>query len=686
MKHPLPTGFSATRLRKFGSLLLAMFFVVSPVSLACGQDQETRETTGGKQPTPDVDRIRQAPQILSDWQAGSDPLPPILGTDIDGNAFDLRRYAAGHPVVVALTSTSCPLCRKYGPTLADLEKTYTAKGVRFVFIGSIASDSLQQAQQTRDQLGLTGPYVLDRTAKILKTLEADTTTEAFLLDADLKVVYRGAVDDQYGLGYTKPQPTKTYLKDALDQFLEDRPVTVAATSAPGCKILHRDPKATSDLEYYDDIFPIVQNHCVMCHREQGIGPFALQTAEQLAAHAGMIQQVVDDRTMPPWFAAEDPQRPHQWMNRSALSESDRATLLAWLEGDQKIGPRPENLVTRKFPTKWSIGEPDLVVRLPEANAVQASGFMDYIHQKIELNHSQERWVQAVEVRPSSPEVVHHVLVYHVDQNEEEPRIDERSHFLAGYAPGNIGQNYPEGFAKRLPGNSTLLVQMHYTPNGTATTDQTEIAFIFADHPPEHEILVTGIADTNLNIKPHTANHQETATLDVKSEAKALSFFPHMHLRGKSFRFDLIDPDGNSDTILDIPAYDFNWQLEYRLQTPLTVKPGSQIKVTGWFDNSDGNPANPAPDEWVYWGEQTFNEMLIGYVEYYYPNDQTAQPLVAKRQRPTTEQLFRKLDRNEDQYLEASELPRRQDMDGIDTDGDQKVTLEELRRVWERRQR
>lgn len=563
----------------------------------------------------DADKIRQAPVVnLQEFQ--SIPVQPILGTDIDGHAFDLRRYAAGQPVVVALTSTSCPLCKKYGPTLAQLEKDYAKKGVKFLFIGAITSDSLAEAKSTRDRLGLQGPYLLDPNGSMLQQLNAKSTTEAFLLDRHLNVVYRGAVDDQYGLGYTKPVAKNHYLKDAIDDLISQQEISVPMTSAPGCVIAAKEETAESQLEYYRDIFPIVQNHCVTCHRTDGVAPFALETPEQLIAHAGMVNEVVSNKTMPPWFAEDDQENPNKWMNKASLPQKERQQLLAWLDGDQKIGATSETLVKRQFPSRWTIGTPDLVVKLPRKVPVQASGFMDYIHMKIELDGTEDRWIEAVEVRPTSPDVVHHVLVYHMDKSTGRVNIDESSHFLAAYAPGNNFVNYPAGFGKRLPGNSDLIVQMHYTPNGNETTDQTEIAFRFCKEKPKHEVYVKGIADTRLSIPPGADNHQEQTTFNVPVDTVALAFFPHMHLRGKAFQFQLIQPDNSVEELLNIPAYDFNWQLEYRLQNPISIPKGSSIRVTGWFDNSENNPANPDPEVMVRWGEQTFDEMLIGYVEYY----------------------------------------------------------------------
>jgi thiol-disulfide isomerase/thioredoxin len=573
--------------------------------------QESAQDTGDSGPGRKV-----APTVVDvPSELIGKPQVNFKATDIFGQGFDLRRFAAGSPVVIALTSTTCPLCKKYGPTLAGLETAFLPRGVKFVFINSIATDSLEDAKQVYQELGWRGPMLLDRNQELVTGLFATSTTEVFLLDQELMLRYRGAVDDQYGLGYTKPQPQTEYLKVAIEQLLSDQPVSPTQTTSPGCRIVAATT-AERPLEFHRDVARIVQNHCVECHRSGGVAPFALETPEQLVAHAGMIGEVVANRTMPPWFAAADQQRPHLWINDAALTEREQQVLIKWLESDQALGDSEVGPVPRVFESQWAIGTPTLEVRLPQRNRVRSSGYMDYLHQRIAMTHEVDQWIQAVEIRPTAPEVVHHVLVYAIPRGSNDVDIDERSHFLAAYAPGNNKAVFGDGFAKKLPANHDLLVQLHYTPNGRATFDQTAIGFRLSDAPPEHEIKVHGIANTDIRIPAGAGNHPEVATLTVPRGAYLTAFFPHMHLRGKAFRFEHETKQG-TQSLLDVPQYDFNWQLEYRLLNPRLVRRGEQIVVTGWFDNSAANPSNPDSTKPVRWGKQTYEEMLIGYIEYYY---------------------------------------------------------------------
>ena len=289
-------------------------------------------------------------------------------------------------------------------------------------------------------------------------------------------------------------------------------------------------------------------------------------------------------------------------------------------------------------------------------------------------------------------MVHHVLVF-IRQKGQRRGADGTDGFFAAYVPGNSFQVFPQGFAKKIPAGATLVFQMHYTPIGKATEDQTEIGFKFYEGTPKHVVHVKGIAQRDkLKIPPHAPNHNQSQTFPVNSQVKLLAFMPHMHLRGKAFRYELIEPAANKKTtILDIPRYDFNWQLVYRLAEPMLVNPGSKIKVTGWFDNSDQNPANPNPNREVPWGDQTEDEMLIGYVEYYNPAEVIAETENADQAKPEKEtsqssagvrqailkRAFRRFDKNGDGKVTREELNRPSVFQKMNSNGDDHLTLEEV---------
>ena len=335
----------------------------------------------------------------------------------------------------------------------------------------------------------------------------------------------------------------------------------------------------------------------------------------------MIGSVVRRRIMPPWFAAApestDGGLAIHWANDRSLTDNDRKDLLSWIEEGIPEGSPDDAPLPKTYPTEWEVGEPDLVLQLPEPFAIKANGTMPYQHARVETALTEDRWIQAVEIRPTDPSVVHHVLVFIQtgDADEGGRGIDEEAGFFAAYVPGNTFQVYPEGFAKKLPAGSRLVFQLHYTPNGTATTDQTRLGIVFSDKPPQRVIRNTGISNHRIAIPPQESDHRETASQNVPADVRLLAFMPHMHLRGKAFRYEVVLPDGRREILLDVPRYDFNWQLEYRLSEPLEIPRGSRIELAGWYDNSDQNPANPDPNATVRWGPQTEDEMMLGYVEY-----------------------------------------------------------------------
>ncbi len=568
-------------------------------------------------------------------------VPDVEYVDISGKSRKLSDDKSKRAVVIAFTSTSCPLSQKFLPTLADLEAKYADRGVAFLFVNPVDADRVEQMREAVSRESLQGSYVHDREGDFARKVGALTTTEVIVIDGGRTVLYQGAVDDQYGFAYSLPAPRVNYLDDALAAILANLPPVVVATEAPGCTLDLDAAPSPASVTYHNRISRIVQQACAECHRDGGVGPFSLTSYDELNSHKAMVAQVVERGQMPPWFAApataaseagasaaaatgEGAKAASVWRNDRSLSAEDKADLIAWLKSDRPLGDPADAVVPRVYPTEWRIGQPDLVVQLTEPVAIQATGTMPYVNRVVDPQLTEDKWVNAWEVLPTSLEVVHHVLVFVVPPTGEgEPKAeeeDERQGFFAAYVPGAVGARYEEGFAKRVPAGSKFRFQLHYTPNGKATADQTRLALTFASEPPRHEVRVTGIVDSKLRIPPGAANHEEGATLPVPADARLLGLMPHMHVRGKAFRYELVDARGKVETLLDIPRYDFNWQLGYQFNEPLLVRAGSTLRVKGWFDNSTENPANPDATKLVRWGPQTDDEMLIGYVEYYLPNE------------------------------------------------------------------
>jgi hypothetical protein len=291
-------------------------------------------------------------------------------------------------------------------------------------------------------------------------------------------------------------------------------------------------------------------------------------------------------------------------------------LIAWVDQGNPLGDLKDVPPSPVFPEGWEIGQPDVVFEMPETYYVPAQGVVSYVYFRIPTNFKEDRWVQAAEAMPGDRSVVHHIIVYVTDTSKPSASPGERRrpmHFT-GYAPGDAPSVFPEGTAKRIPAGADLLLQVHYTPNGRVRTDRSKVGLIFSKTKPTREAFTIGIANPNLLIPPHDSNVTVASSKVLEGDARLLSFFPHMHLRGKDFKFTVTKPGEPSQVLLSVPAYDFGWQTYYTLAEPMNLPKGTRVDCLAHFDNSESNPYNPDPGKMVRWGEQTFEEMMIGYLD------------------------------------------------------------------------
>jgi peroxiredoxin len=531
--------------------------------------------------------------------------------DFRGAWHDLDEARGSKAVVIAFVGTGCPLASLYAPRLAELARDYETKGVAFFAVDSNEQDAPSALAKFAGDQGLACPVLKDVGNELADRLGVERTPEAFVLDAGRVVRYRGRVDDQFGFGVHRPAPSRRDLAMALDDVLAGRPVSVARTEPAGCRIGRvAKPKAGAAVTYSGQVARILRDRCVACHRAGEIAPFALDSYAQAAGWASMIAEVVAGDRMPPWHASP---AHGSFANDARMSQDEKRAIADWVaagapEGDPRDLPEPAHYVEG-----WRIPAPDLVVRLPRTVKIPAEGTMPYENLMIDPKLTKDVWVRASQVRPGNPSVVHHLVVFVLPPGvrDAEKRID----FLAAYAPGMPPRIMPEGAAKLVPAGSRLLFQVHYTPRGMPQTDRSEIGLVFAD-PKSVRKEMTAIAAINmkLRIPPETADFPETAEHRFGQDTLLYSLLPHMHLRGKSFRFEATYPDGRRETLLDVPRYEFEWQNVYVLAEPKLMPEGSVLRCLARFDNSSGNPSNPDPKATVTWGEQTREEMLVGYVE------------------------------------------------------------------------
>ena len=374
---------------------------------------------------------------------------------------------------------------------------------------------------------------------------------------------------------------------------------------------NEEPVEVGAVSYAADVAPILLNKCQACHRPGQVAPFSLLTYDQAHRWRMGIREVILDRRMPPWHA--DP-RYGTFANDRGLSARERATLVAWVDRDTPLGDPSAIPEARRFADGWTIGEPDAVLEMEEGFEVPAEGVLSYQKFRVSTSFGRDVWVRALEARPGDRRVVHHVCVYLDGKVPNEEGRAERPELVC-YAPGDMPSVFPEGTAKLIPAGSSLVIEVHYTPIGTTRHDRSAVGLIFARGPVRRRAVTKGIAGKPLLIPAGAANHEVRASFTFPFDARLLSLSPHMHLRGKDFRYTATYPDGRAEVLLSVPSYDFAWQSVYRLADPKPMPRGTRIDALAHFDNSAANPANPDPSVAVGWGDQTWDEMMIGYIDY-----------------------------------------------------------------------
>jgi hypothetical protein len=415
-------------------------------------------------------------------------------------------------------------------------------------------------------------------------------------------------------------------------------VFLALTTLSGERRSPQSAIGASAPAFYRDVLPILQQHCQSCHRPGAIAPMPFMTYAETRPFAAAIAADTSARKMPPWFA--DPSVGH-FSNDPSLPVKEISVLVAWATANAREGNPAEAPPVRRFTEGWNIPEPDLVVRMPKPVAIPAEGDVEYTYEIVPTGFARDMWVQMSEIRPSSKENVHHAVVYvrppdspwlrHAptgvpftasDMTNEEDRHDTRTtkaDILLVYAPGSSPDNWPAGMAKLIPKGSDLVFQMHYTTHGRPASDQTSVGLVFAKQPPENRVLTLQLTNSSFVIPPGVDDYRVEVHGSLPNDALLLSFFPHMHLRGKTFAYNILHADGTAEPLLRV-NYDFYWQLSYRLAQPLTLKAGTVLQAVATFDNSRNNPHNPDPDAAVYWGDQTYDEMMVGFFDVAVPAD------------------------------------------------------------------
>lgn len=528
-----------------------------------------------------------------------------------GKPVSLHELADKKLVVIAFLGTECPLAKLYAPRLSELETRYGSRGVAIVGINSNKQDSLRELVDYAQRHELNFPLLKDLGNRVADAMGAERTPEVFLLDQERVVRYHGRIDDQYGVGYSRDKSIRADLAMAIDQLLAGQPVEVAETEVMGCHIGRgKTIEPRGEITYTEHIAPILAARCVSCHREGEIAPFTLDTYSDLMGWEDTILEVIEENRMPPWPA--NPEH-GQFSNDARLSDGEKELIATWIKNGMPEGD-PANLPELpEYTVGWRIPEPDQVVAMGDTPfKVPAEGVVDYQRFVVDPGWVEDKYIYAAEARPQNRSVVHHILVYLIPPGSR--RADLRQ-VVVGYSPGSLPVHLTDGVAMHVPAGSKLLFELHYTPTGHEQTDLSYAGFCFTDKEAVTKHLQGRIAiNHRFKIPPGDANHTVTADYHVQSDELLLSMTPHMHLRGKAFRYEAIYPDGQTEILLDVPAYDFNWQLKYELAEPKLLPAGTRVRCTAVYDNSKYNPSNPDPTRTVGWGDQSWDEMMIGFMD------------------------------------------------------------------------
>ena len=619
--------------------------------------------------------------------------------DAAGNVIEVAAQSQAQLTVVCFLGTECPLARLYAPRLNNLAQQFAKQSVRFVGVNSNSHDSPKEVAEFCKEFGITFPILKDPGNSVADQFGARYMAEVFVLDQTLAIRYRGRVDDQYQPGVTRGHPTRHDLQVALEELLAGKAVSVARTETTGCTIGRvRTPSDTAGglptVTFCQQVSRVLNKHCVECHRPGEIGPFALTDYDEVRGWGETILETIDAGRMPPWSAS--PEHGH-FRNSRLMAEADKQLLRDWVKAGMPYGDKSDLPPAQEYPSGWQLPRaPDLVLKMRDRPFhVPANGTVEYQYFVVDPHFEEDRWVSASQVIPGNRQTVHHCIVFVRPKDGSDVR---GVGYLTGYVPGQRSYSLPAGYARKVPAGSKLVFQMHYTPNGIEQDDLTQVGMTFIrESEVTHEAFTLLGIDQEFEIPPNDPDFPVHGRVGwFPKRAELLAIIPHMHVRGKAFQ--AVSRQGeNSDILLEVPRYDFNWQHVYELSEPLKLDRIDQLEFTTRFDNSKRNPANPDPSQTVTWGDQTWEEIAIAFFEVAEPRDSLSEPepqrnkqkLVVRSaaeksetESPETfvEKFFARFDRNKDGFVDLRETPlvvRTYVFRELDTNGDGRLTRDEV---------
>ncbi len=374
----------------------------------------------------------------------------------------------------------------------------------------------------------------------------------------------------------------------------------------------------STVTFTKNVAPILYKNCAECHRPGEIAPMSLLTYQEVRPWAKSIRERIVEGSMPPWSA--DPKYGH-WANDPRLSKQEIETIVEWVNAGAPKGDDKDLPPAPKFAEGWTIGTPDAVIQMSEEYTVPADGTVPYLYFSMPTGFTEDKWIQAMEIRPGNRSVVHHVIAYAQEAISKDTNPGGEGEIrggrtqIGGITPNKTGVTYGPGTAKLIKKGSSIVFQMHYTTNGQVTKDRTKIGFVFAKEPGKKMVVTGNALNARFVIPAGDGNYEVKSSKTFDEDVLITSFMPHMHVRGKAFTYTAVYPDGRSEILLNVPKYDFNWQHTYIPKEPIALPKGTRLDCVAYYDNSANNKFNPDPTKPVRWGDQTWEEMMIGWFSY-----------------------------------------------------------------------
>lgn len=560
------------------------------------------------------------------------PIPParfLAALDLEGKTHRIGNGEGYQALALVFVSHECPISRQYIPELNRLAAAVADKPVKFVGVISERGLSRAAAAKFQQDFKVAFPILFDASGEIAATLQPTHVPEAFVLNTDSQVVYRGRIDDQYAeIGKKRPAPASKHdFAEAIGATLEGIPLEVAKTTPVGCPF-EAEPalEAPETITFNRDIAPILFANCSECHRPGEVAPFSLLTYDDAAKRAAFLSEVTHARLMPPWKAEVGHAR---FLGERRLSDAQIAMIDAWAKAGAPEGKSDDLPPQPQFASGWRLGKPDLELKAPVPFTVPADGEDIFQHFIIPIDIPEDKTIIGFEFRPGNAAVVHHAILF-LDNSgmgrKKDAETPEPGYVTFGsigipvagiigvWTPGMTPRHYPQGAGMPIKKGTDLVLQLHIHPSGKEETDQSSIALYFADKPVERAMSRAPflVGSLMIDIPAGAKDHTIKSSVTLPADITLISLLPHMHLVGKEMRLTATFPDGKVEDLIWIKDWNFYWQDNYVYHSPVKLPAGTKLEIVSRYDNSESNPLNPSkPAKRVFFGNGSTDEMCFG---------------------------------------------------------------------------